>query len=194
MKLNLTILTLALFITQAYAQTNNTLSVIYAPGSGDVNIHGAIGDFGYKSKPSKAFGLGYTRQIKKFFSLETGLTYSQSDIEKTSIYASTSTSRYDGINMITIPLLAKFTFFKYLYADLGFDLDFQTNYKSDISVAPKQSGIGFEGGAGAKYSFRSITIFVSPYFQYHGLIKFNHEGSNQELLNTGVKLGLGYNF
>jgi hypothetical protein len=84
MKLKLTILALALFITHAYAQTKNTLAVMYAPGSGDVNIHRSVGDFGYHSKPSKAFGLGYTRQLKKFFSLETGLTYSQSDIEKTS--------------------------------------------------------------------------------------------------------------
>ncbi|MGF7078087.1 outer membrane beta-barrel protein [Mucilaginibacter sp. UYCu711] len=194
MKLKLTILALALFITRAYAQTSNTLSVMYAPGSGDVNIHGAIGDFGYHSKPSKAFGLIYTRQIKKALSLETGLTYSQSDIEETSFPSGKVNTYYDKVNLVTIPLLAKFTFFKYLYADLGFDLDFQTNYKSGISVAPKQSGVGFEGGLGAKYSYKSIMIFVSPYFQYHGLIKFNHQGSNHELINSGVKLGVGYNF
>ncbi|NNU33660.1 hypothetical protein HK413_04980 [Mucilaginibacter sp. S1162] len=70
MKLKLTILALALFATHTYSQTKNTLAVIYAPGSGDVNIHGAIGDFGYHSKPSKAFGLGYIRQLKSFFLLK----------------------------------------------------------------------------------------------------------------------------
>ncbi|NNU33659.1 hypothetical protein HK413_04975 [Mucilaginibacter sp. S1162] len=77
---------------------------------------------------------------------------------------------------------------------MGFDIDFQTNYKSGVSVAPKQSGVGLEGGVGAKYSYKSIMVFVSPYFQYHGIVKFNQQGSNFELIHTGVKFGMGYNF
>ncbi|MES2375069.1 MAG: outer membrane beta-barrel protein [Bacteroidota bacterium] len=193
MKLKLTILAFALFIARAYAQTNNTISIMYAPGSGDVNIHGAIGDFGYKSKPSKAFGLGYTRQVKKFLSFETGLAYSQSDVEETSFPSGHLNTYYDKINLITIPLLVRLNFLKFFYGDAGITADIQTNYTSS-SLAPKQTGIGIEAGLGAKYSFRSVALFVSPYAQYHGLKKFDRTGRNFELLNSGVKLGVGYNF
>jgi hypothetical protein len=111
------------------------------------------------------------------------------DVKKDSFFGGIM---YDKIKMITIPAIAKFTFLKYLYADFGLLLDFQTNY-STASAAPNQSGIGFEGGLGAKYNFGSVQVFVDPYFQYHGLTQFN-KGQGFELLNSGVKFGVGYNF
>jgi hypothetical protein len=194
MKLKL-ILVLLFFATQAYSQTKNTLAVLYAPGSGNINIHGAIGDFGYVEKPSKSFGLGYIRQINKTLSLETGLRYSQTDIEESVIsYGGSGLRLHDQLNMVSIPLLAKLTFLKYLYIDMGFDIDFQTNYSS-ASVAPSQSGVGLEAGIGAKYSYKSVILFVSPYLQHHSITRFgSNNGQNFELMSTGVKFGLGYNF
>jgi uncharacterized metal-binding protein len=195
MKLKLTILTLVLITTQVYSQTKNTLSLMYAPGSGNINIHSAIGDFGYVEKPSKSFGLSYTRQLNKIVSFETGLRYSQNDIEESVMSDGGGPGRlHDQLNMVSIPLLAKLTFLKYLYVDMGFDVDFQTNY-SDASIAPSQSGIALEAGVGAKYSYKSIMLFICPYLQYHSLTRFgSNKGQDFELMNTGVKFGLGYNF
>jgi hypothetical protein len=164
-------------------------AVMYAPGSGDINIHNVLGDFGYENQSVNTFGLSYTHTIKKFLSFETGINYLTANVKETSFFTGT---RYDQIKMITIPVLAKLSFLKYLYADFGLLLDFQTNYNSN-SLAPDQSGIGLEGGVGAKYNFGKLMLFVDPYLQYHGLTQFN-KGRGFELLNTGVKLGLGYNF
>ncbi|TSJ40902.1 porin family protein [Mucilaginibacter corticis] len=192
MKINLTILLLFFASLKAFPQTKNNLSVLYGIGSADVNIHGVVGDFGYQSESAHTFGLSYTRYINKIFSLEADLTLLSNNIKETSIMPGNPPPLYDKIKMVTIPVLGKVTFLKYLYADAGFTFDFQTNYSS-ASVAPKQSGIGFQGDIGAKYTFGSITIFASPYFQYHSIVRFDKD-SEFNLTNTGFKFGAGYNF
>ena len=80
-----------------------------------------------------------------------------------------------------------------MYLDGGALIDKQTNYISD-SPLNDQSGIGFEFGIGGKYSFDKFTVFVNPSLREHGLITFDNTRSSFNLLEAGVKLGLGYNF
>jgi hypothetical protein len=191
MKTKLTILACLFTITCAFAQSN-TLSAMYGVGSADINIHSILGDFGYQSEGATIFGLGYTRNITKHFAVETGLTLADNKIRINSFSSGTTVTNYDNIKLVTIPLLAKLTFLKYLYADLGLNVDFQTNYTT-TSLAPDQSGIGVEAGLGGKYSFGPFMLFVNPFTQYHRIIKFN-SGSKQELFNGGIKFGAGYSF
>lgn len=94
--------------------------------------------------------------------------------------------------MISIPVVAKFSFFKYFYADAGFTADFQTNYDSN-SIGTKPSGIGLEVGLGAAYNFGKIKLFINPYYQAHNII--SDAGTHSyNLLERGYKFGAGYNF
>jgi len=196
MKFKLTLLILVILSVKGFAQSNNNISVQYASTSNTVNIHGAIGDFGYNDSKGKVFSLNYSRNINPVFSIESGLQYNNNTIQLTTIGPRGAT--YNGeLNLITVPVIAKFTFFKYLFADCGILADFETNYASSEanSSATKQTGIGCELGFGAKYAFGHVQIFVNPFFQNHTIVPFGGaSGSNFNLIDTGVKFGLGYNF
>jgi len=96
--------------------------------------------------------------------------------------------QYSGeIHMISVPALAKITFLKYLYGEAGLVFDHQTNYKTD-GVVDSQSGVGVEVGVGGQYKIGPVSVFVNPYYTNH---RFNGRNNLEE---TGIKFGLGYNF
>ena len=156
-----------------------------------MDIHGAIGDFGFSDKTGYVFGLTYSRQINRVLSLETGLLYSNNQIQENSIIAGGSRTYNSEIKMVSVPTLAKFTFFKYFYGDAGLNFDFQTN--GDDNTSLRQSGIGIEGGIGVKYNFGPVGLFINPFVQRHAVIGFSG-GNDFNLMNAGVKFGVGYNF
>lgn len=194
MKLKLTILILALSIMQGYSQAKNNISLVYGISSNTIFMGHVLSDSGYDTGSGMFYGLTFSRWINNYLSIETGLHYSNDKVSENSFYGG-STYYYSGeIKMISIPAIAKFSFLKYLYADAGFTADFQTNYTNN-SIAPKQSGIGLEGGLGAAYNFGKIRLFINPYFQEHNFISYsNTKNYNYNLIDAGCKFGAGYNF
>jgi hypothetical protein len=91
-----------------------------------------------------------------------------------------------------VPVIAKFTFFKYLYADGGISVDKEINYPGNY-LSLDQSGIGIEVGIGAQYTFSRVTVFVNPYFKNYGVVHFNSK-QDFDLLENGFKFGLKYSF
>jgi len=186
MKLKLLFVALLLCSTYAFSQTKNNISVFYGFNANTVDIHGAIGDYGYKDKTGQSYGLSYTRSFSSLFSIETGLLYSNNKVELVTI--GPAGGQYSGeIHMISVPALAKITFLKYLYGEAGVVFDHQTNYKTD-GIVDSQSGVGVEVGVGGQYKFGSVSVFVNPYYTNH---RFNGRNNLEE---TGIKFGLGYNF
>jgi len=176
------------FSLVASSQSRNNLSVVYGMNANLVDIHGAIGDFGYVAEDGKSIGINYTRNFTHVFSFETGLFYSTNNIRLSTIHGPRGDFYYDGVvKMISVPLYARLTFFKYLFAQGGLILDHQTNY-APYGVVNDQSGIGFEMGFGGKCNFGPISIFINPYFCRHAL-----NGRNN-LIEAGAKTGIGYNF
>ncbi len=193
MKFKLILLALLVLSFRAYSQSQNNISVVYGISATNVDIHGAIGDFGYNAKSGMVYGLTYTRGLNRLFSLETGLLFVTDKAEQSSVTPGIGNVKNDGnIKLISIPVLAKFTFFKYFYADAGTSIDKETNY-SNTSVANDQSGLGFELGVGGQYTFGHVTIFVNPYVKQYGAIRFDG-GQNFNLLEDGFKFGIGYHF
>jgi hypothetical protein len=173
---------------QAFSQTKNNLSLVYSAAANTVDIHGAIGDFGYASESGTNFGLSYTRYMTGHFSLETGLLYSKSYVRLSSIQGPRGQFFYDGdVKMISVPVLAKFTFLKYVFLQGGILLDHQTNYVPD-GVINDESGVGLEMGIGGKYNIGCFSVSLNPFLAKHGT-----PGSNN-LLEAGAKFGLGYDF
>jgi hypothetical protein len=66
-------------------------------------------------------------------------------------------------------------------------LDHETDYAAN-SIIDDQSGVGIVIGIGGKYNFGPVSIFANPFFCRHAL------GAQNNLVETGIKFGLGYNF
>ncbi|HEY9001690.1 MAG TPA: outer membrane beta-barrel protein [Mucilaginibacter sp.] len=186
MKLKLLVFTLLLCSSYAFSQTKNNISVVYGFNANMVDIHGAIGDYGYNDKSGQSYGLSYTRSFNKLFSLETGFLYSTNKVQLTTI--GPAGGIYNGeIHMVSVPVLAKWTFLKYLYGQCGVIFDKETNYTAN-DIVDDQSGVGIEIGLGGKYNLGPVSVFVNPYYANHRFYNSNN------LMEAGIKFGLGYNF
>ncbi|MDO3625056.1 hypothetical protein [Mucilaginibacter sp. BT774] len=186
MKLKLLLIALVLFSAYAFSQTKNNISVVYGFNANSVDIHGAIGDYGYNNKTEQSYGLSYTRTLTKIFSLEAGLMYSTNKVQLTTI--GPSGGIYNGeVHMLSVPLLAKWNFLKYLYGQSGIVIDHETNYTTG-GILNNQSGMGVEIGIGGIYNFSSVSIFANPYLTNHRFYGRNN------LMEAGMRFGLGYNF
>lgn len=189
MKFKLLLLASIVASINADAQSNNNISLLYGISTTNVDIHNAIGDFGYNQKTGIVQGITYSRKINKWFSIETGLLVENDKVELSTILPGMGTPTVDGIvKLISVPVYAKFTFLRYFYGDTGISFDYQTNYSSN-SVVNSESGTGVELGIGAKYTLGRIIIFVNPYTHIYTL-----NTSHFNLMEAGYKFGAGYDF
>jgi hypothetical protein len=194
MKIKLILAVLILLSTQAWSQSKNSISLFYGVAANDVNIHGAIGDYGYKSESGTVIGFGYAHNLTNSFALETGIQYSSNKALLTYIVGGRGEFTSSGrVKLVTVPVYGKYTFLKYLYVNAGILVDFDFGYDND-SVVNEQKGIGAELGVGGKYNFGAVTVFINPFLQEHRIIGFNSNGRTNSLENAGVKFGVGYNF
>jgi len=193
MKFKLILAALIMCGLQAFSQSQNNISVVYGFSTANIDIHGALGDFGYNTKKGITTGLLYTKTIKQWFSLQTGLFYADDKAELNSILPGRAGINIDGdLKIISIPIIAKFTFFKYVFADTGLSFDKEINY-TDNYIQTDQSGIGVELGIGGQYAFNHFTVFLNPYLKIYGTTHFNRS-EDFNLIEDGYKFGLGYSF
>ena len=201
-RLFIIILTLS-FGSQILAQnSNNRTSVYYGFASNELirnaNLDGAPS---YNGKGSTIFGVTYQRTIYKSLSLETGLEYSKNEIEITPVYypelhmypSKNIVTQEVNVHMITIPVYANYTFLKYFYANAGVLIDFEIN-RGDYPKTDDQSGIGFGAGIGAQYTYQNFTLFANPMIRYHAVIPNEKENHHQHITESGIKIGIAYNF
>lgn len=188
------ILLLAIFLSAvAYSQSKNTLSLVYGTAENIVDIHGVKGDFGYNAGNAALFGLSYVRSLTGSFSIESGIIFSDNKTQLTSIQGGRGEFIYnEHIKMLSLPILLRRNFLKYFYFNFGLLTDIEVNYPND-GYALNQSGIGYEMNLGGQYNFNHFTVFAAPFFQAHGLIRFN-DNNTGNLLDGGIKFGAGFNF
>lgn len=186
MKIKFLFLALTLISFKAFSQSKNNISVVYGAVANSVDIHGVIGDFGYNNRSGYEFGLNYFYDLGHSFAIGTGLVYSENEIQLTTIGPAHGIYN-QTIAMVTIPVYARYSFLKYLYAQGGLTADHQLNYSGNGDIRD-QSGVGIELGVGGRYSFGSGSIFVNPFFCRHGI------NASMNLMDAGVRFGIGYNF
>jgi len=138
----------------------------------------------------KEMGINYNRKLSNNISIETGLKFINTELIVSSGVFQPLDSRYEKFEMISIPILANYTFLKYLYVNGGIQVDFQTSNNTIES----QSGIGYLVGIGAKYEFNNFLIFVNPNYQRHTVIAFEEDGDKRRLNGKAIHFGLGYKF
>ncbi|HEY4323152.1 MAG TPA: hypothetical protein VGN20_04180 [Mucilaginibacter sp.] len=194
MKTKLIFLACVLLCTQAYCQSKNSLSLVFGVGSNAIGSIG-IGGPGYQGKGETIYGLNYSRSLTKSLSIETGLEYSVNNILLDYVDAPLPAFKPipGSIRMLSIPVYANFTFFKYLFVNGGLIADFETNYHGSNDIIADQSGIGLGLGIGGKYNFNRMIVFINPFLQSHAVVAFSNKGGGT-LLNSGVKFGIGYRF
>jgi hypothetical protein len=188
MKFKFILIACLLTSIHAFSQSKNNISFVFGASSCDVNIHGAIGDYGYVKQNGVTNGLSYIRTLNKSFSLEVGVLYSDDKVRLSTIQGGGEQFDNQNLHLWSFPVMVRYTFLKYAFLQGGTYFDFQSNYGSNTSNLQKQSGVGLELGLGGKYNFGPVGVFINPYFVNHAFYASNN------LVELGVKAGVGYNF
>jgi hypothetical protein len=182
----------AIMTIQSYSQKSNELRVYYGFSGGLLGRNNVLVGAGSSDvENSKEFGIKYLKQLKNNLSIELGINFLKSDlIFKGAPMIPEIPTRYEKLEMISIPIYANFTFWKYLFINGGPILDFQT---SDNSI-DLQSGFGYSVGLGGKYEFDQFLIFINPNYKRHSVVPFERENYHQRLKELGIQFGIGYKF
>lgn len=186
------IIAITILTINSYSQNSNELRIYYGTSYAEfLENQGYLGGGGYELKNINQFGVKYLRQLSTDFYIETGVNYSKSDVKITPSFTGEPVqSRYEKLEIVSVPIFANFTFWNYLFINGGPILDFQTSDNSTDS----QSGIGYSLGIGGKYNFDKLLIFVNPNFKRHSVIPFEKEKHHLKLTELGVQFGVGYIF
>lgn len=189
------LLLLTLIGLQSFSQNKSELGISFRSGQSDLmSFAKTVGGPGYSGDGFYSFGITYLRALKSGLSFESGFEYSQNKITITSNIPPQypRITRHEKIGLLSLPIACRFVFLKYAFVNGGLLLDIDTNLSGS---ADSQTGIGAMLGAGLKYDFKSgITVSANPCLRIHSILAFSGNGNHQRLIDSGVKLGIGYRF
>jgi hypothetical protein len=158
--------------------------------NGLFKIDEVVGLAGKEGNGASVYSLLYNRKLNNYLSFKTGLEYSNNFVLiPTAVINLENKTAY--IEMISVPVYGKLTFWKYFFINAGATLDFELNTYSN-QTTDKQSGIGLGIGIGAEYEFKSYSVFFNPFYQNCATISFDKV--DYKLNKIGIRFGLGYNF
>jgi hypothetical protein len=180
----------------AYAQKRNQLGITFS-GLGKCDVwtsQNLIGGAAITGDKYYSFGLIYLYRLNKIFDIETGFEYSKYKI----IITPNLPPQYDNsphsesATLLNIPISVRLNFLKYCFINTGIGFNMDTGNSGSLD---SQTGIGANLGLGLKYGFKQgLSVFVNPYLKVNSLISFSLNDSHQRLSESGIKLGLVYNF
>ncbi len=177
---------------KGYSQNSNEFRIYYGFSDTELKRDVVLDGTGFHNvENSREIGIKYLGQIKNNLRFEFGVNYLQADliINGAPMFPQIPT-RYEKLEMISIPIYANYTLWNYLFVNAGPILDFQTSENSIDS----QSGIGYSIGFGGKYDFNNFLIYVNPNYKRHAVLPFEKEKYHQRLNELGIQIGLGYKF
>lgn len=176
----------------SFSQENNEILIYY--GMSDAKLLRTDDLTGAGSEEVEnltELGFRYRRKINDRLAIETGVNYATADLKITPHYMGEPVqTRAEEFELISIPIYANYTLWKYFFINGGPMVDFQLSETS----ADSQSGIGYGLGFGGKYNFKNFSIFLNPNFKRHAVIPFEKEQFHQKLTEFGIQFGLGYSF
>jgi len=193
-KLNLIILLFSLMSINGFAQVKNEIIISYGFANNDILMNeDIVGDMGFVGRKTFLLEAGYQRKLNNSFSFESGFAYSKSEVVFHYFPSGVLNTKNLEINLLSFPIGINFNFWKYFYVNAGTIIDVELGRSSDHATHD-QSGFGFYGGVGVKYSIRNFTIKINPFILEHSSVPFEKEKYEQRLLEKGVKVGVGFNF
>lgn len=153
-----------------------------------ITKRGFVGGPGYDVERFREFGFLIGKELNKKWALETGVNLAAANIFiSSSIVTDIYVTEYK-YQMLTFPLLMKYSLSSNIYINGGPMLDIQSSERTSID----QSGIGYFIGIGAQHYFNKIGVFVNPHLKRHAAISF--DSSNSNLTELGVQFGVAYKF
>ena len=195
MKNHYVILFILISVVNSYSQPVNHLTVNYGISSQVLVGKSLEGGGSQDGKGGNVIGLRYIRSTDGKMSLETGLEYSRFKFSIKPAYHPDidMTARKENVELVSVPLYARYTFAKYLFVNGGVIADFQIN-KRKTDTVDRQSGVGLGVGIGGKYEFKHIMISINPFLQQHAIIAIEKAKYQERLLEAGIRFGVGYRF
>lgn len=152
------------------------------------------GGLGYDPEGFKEFGFLLGKELNEKWAIEAGLNAASADFKYVlghsmlSAHESTMLPPSERFQMLSFPVLMRYSIFPFLYVNAGPMLDIQRSKNPDYN----QSGIGYLLGIGAEHYLKKVGVFVHPHFKRHATIPF--ESTNYNLNEFGVQFGLAYKF
>ena len=187
----LTVLMLALQ-TIGCAQAANQVGVYYGFTDSELlRKEMLIGAAGYENQESREFGIHYVRQLNRWLGVETGVNFFLATVKITPAFTGIPIDpRYENLRLISIPLMARFTYGRYFSLNAGPIFDIQDKEGS----YDRQSGVGYMISLGAQYQWKHWLVFARPNFKRHAVITSERVSYPQKLTEFGVQFGLGIIF
>lgn len=144
---------------------------------------------------NSSIGFIYSLPVSQSLDFETGIEYALFKIESIAAITEPTLPRdtsYTNLSLIQVPISLRLTFARYFYATGGAILDLDMRNTSPIK---SQSGIGAMAGLGASYTFTNgISIFTNPFLKIHSLMPFGSWKNHQRILESGMRVGIAYQF
>ena len=198
MKLRITLLLCLLPGMYIFGQNKNTIAFQAGFSCTSVYTTGAYSnynqDVSYRINAGPLYQLSYSRAFSHLFSLEGAIVYSHNKVQTVQpYYGEMPVINNSAVNIVSVPVYAKFSFLSYIFIYGGLSLDQQTNSSSN-DLFPDQSGFSAEAGIGGKYNFRRIVLIVNGFIRDHATFYIGTTSSNNSLVDEGIKLGIGYTF
>lgn len=184
MKILFTILFLffSLFVNAQRGST--TISISYGDGSGQRKEIGARAELlGYSSKgPIKTFDLGFSHQLGKFTTVETGVAILNHRYQYTLFFVPNRIPVDKSVNTLIFPVKLKVDLFKYIFVSGGFVLNREIGANESNEL-----DFGFGIGAGLQYYFKNkLGVFIYAQANIHTI--------SIGLSEQHVSAGLAYRF
>ncbi|MFD2037065.1 outer membrane beta-barrel protein [Belliella marina] len=147
-----------------------------------------IGGPSYDVEKFREFGLLFGKELNGKWAVETGVNIAAANvIVRSGPGPEINVTRYK-FEMLSFPVIVKYSISSFLYVNGGPLLDIQRSEKSTIN----QSGIGYLIGIGAQQYFNNVGIYLNPHLKRHAAISF--DSSIENLTELGVQLGVAYKF
>lgn len=146
-------------------------------------------------KASVMAGGAYQRQLTQHFYVSGGLTYSRHTYTARTGLATgaPSTEINAQIELISIPLLARFDLGKFIFVNAGPSVDFEVN-RIENALHSRQSGIGASVGIGAQFQITNVHLWANPFLKHHAIIPFSDQQHPAKLNVAGLAIGVDYRF
>ncbi len=203
-----TLMAIICLTTNVYCQKEkkNYISLHVSNGISDLsrgNSFGYTSERSYSGKNYLTIGFDYAKMTSENLEMCTGLSVTFNDMAFSSTsywsessqwgnYGGSTTYDYsDRFFIFSVPGHLKLHLLKYLFIDGGISI----NYHPSMGYT---WGIGYGGGAGAEYTFKSgISLSLSPYMQWNMLNIGSSSGdafNSDNLKQKGINVALGYRF
>ncbi len=151
-----------------------------------------VGASSHNLRYGAQYSLNYKYQFSKKLSINSGLQFQQTSMQSENSSTTGERQTWDyQVDNLNIPILANFTFLKYLFVEGGPMLNFQINDEDPYGIED-QSGLGLSLGLGAQYDIGKFNIFIKSQGQMQTLIPFNKENYHDRLITNSLSIGIFY--